>query len=465
MGPSDFARRLPSALFAVCSFAALLALLLRVSSWAWFGVAALCLTPVFVEYSTYARPYALPMALMLGFIWALDTWRQRRNRAYLAIALACALLMPLARTTEPSVLLGMTLLSLIVIRWRAGKEEGGWVWGPIVVTSAGLLVAIPMALVLVDATETVRARGVNSVSIVLDRLWSDVAPAHIEASPVGTIGFLVAGAGITLWIVQLVRGGKNRVWWLGPVLAATILSVVAFVLLAAPAQTYYPRYTYFSLPVLAIGLTLALTKMRSGVWSIAAALGMLGISAYWTLCALNEVHQPDYGVAAERVAGVLEEGETVVWEQDRDLSSYRPRVFPGIPLYLSRTSELMSSREIADGGRVIMPGHRLFLLMEGFSDGLEGWTEVEVADGFSLVVPDFDSGWDVPDQVDALWDACSQLDPAIGSYLCAAAVRIQWESGEMVAAEAAYRSMLDRIGDPAVGDAIKSSLADLPLSA
>ena len=66
----------------------------------WLAVGLLALTPVFLEFSSYARPYALPFFLMMAAAWGFDRWRLTLRVPYLALGGLAVLALPLSRTTE-----------------------------------------------------------------------------------------------------------------------------------------------------------------------------------------------------------------------------------------------------------------------------------------------------------------------------------------------------------------------------
>ena len=81
----------------------------------------------FLRWTAYSRPYALPVFLMLLFVYAGHRWLVDRQAQWLLLAVPSAVLLPLARVPEPMVFLCTTaaVLALLSLRgkleWRATR--------------------------------------------------------------------------------------------------------------------------------------------------------------------------------------------------------------------------------------------------------------------------------------------------------------------------------------------------------
>lgn len=462
IGPSDFARRLPGFGFGVLSLLFMGALLQRLTRLAWVAVAVLALTPLYLEFSTYARPYALPLALMFAFLLSLDQWRVSGHARYLWIGAVLAVLLPFSRTTEPPMFLGMTLMSLLFYLSWLGARQAQWARNAVAVTLLGMAIAIPVALVLFGETSDFQTTELNSIGAVIERLWVQILPVHVEATPFGVVGFLVGVSGYGAALYSGFRNHEQGRWWLLPLGLTALAAPLAFAVISLPSQPYFPRYTYFSLPPIAIGLAFATGWIvRFRFWLVVPLAALLTVGAF-AVRSLTETHLSDYHAASDAVEPLIRGGDAVVWEQNRSLAGYRPKVFPGVPLYIPWSHQVIGSREAAEGDVQFEKGRRMVLLTQRFNEGLKGWTSVEVSEGFYiLILDDVPTEWNLEDQSEALWGACLELEPEVGSYLCAAAVRILSEAGDLDRATENYVSMLDRISDPRVVEVVEASVADL----
>jgi hypothetical protein len=108
-----------------------------------FGVWLLATAPLMVRFSAYTRPYALPLFLMVLFLYSTMLSLDGR-RPWLVVVAATAALMPLARVVEPVVLMAATVavLGWALFRRRLPLRLG---MPPIILTVAAMaFVGYPM---------------------------------------------------------------------------------------------------------------------------------------------------------------------------------------------------------------------------------------------------------------------------------------------------------------------------------
>lgn len=450
LGPSDVTWRLQGFLFAWFGLLLLGTLLVRTGKRAWIAIGLLALSPVFLEISSYARPYALPFFLMVLLVWSFDGWMRSRRRAYLVSGGLSAVTLPLARTTEPTLFLLSTALVLLAVRLKNGKEAGSWVRWPIVLSLVGVSIS---ALVLphVEIARFQAESGILGLDRIVSRLWSQIIPAHVELAPLGVVGFLggIVGVGVAGWL--FVRRGEADYWWILPIALTSMIAPIGFAALSVPWVPYFDRYTYFAAPTLAIGITFTLGLLRSETWINLLGITLLAVASVPAVLSLTETHNPDYKRAGEVVTPLIEAGNVVLYEQDASLARYRPAGFPGVPIYISRTRPVLSTEFVARERFSIEPGKRPLILIKSLSEEIEGWTEVKIADDFHILVPDREpKEWNALEQADALWMACMGLQPQNGSYLCVSAVKILYDSGESTLANSYADATLERIENSAV---------------
>jgi hypothetical protein len=457
-GKRDVVWRLPAVGFAWLALLIIGSLLWRPRDGGWFLVSLLALTPPFLEFSAYARPYALPLFLMALLLWSFERWRSSSKIIYLISGGLAALALPLSRTTEPPVFLLLTLITLLSIRLVYGKARGRWVWLPALLSVVGIAVSI--AVIPFVETESYRAEGVNGLATVMSRLWRDILPVYVDNAPLGVFGLVGGLAGVMLVAWRVLRMKVPSQWWFLPLCFTGIAFPVLFAALSLPNQPYFDRYTYFVAVALGLGLVMLLRLIRSPTSAtIIGTLALLG-SAPVAVSALTEVSRPDFREAAEVSRPLIEAGNLVIYEQVASIARYRPGAFPGAPLYIPRSLPLIGSNQAANGSLEVEPGRRPMILVLGLQSEVDGWTEVPLGGRFHMLVPEQSPAvWDPEQQAAALWSACQSFTPETGSYLCVTAVRILFEAGDTSTAARYAKMTMDRIDDEVVASRVGESLA------
>jgi energy-converting hydrogenase Eha subunit A len=460
MWPAKVVWRLPGVVFALLGAAALGALNWRFRQGGWLLIGLLATAPVFLEFSAYARPYALPFFLMMSLLWGFERWRSTRKWPYLAVGAASALALPLSRTTETPLFLLITLITLLLIRRLAGEEQTGWTRLPMLFTAIGLVgsaVVLPFV-----RTGSFRAEGVNGPGTIITRLWSDIVPLHASYAPLGVFGLVLGSVGLAVTLWSVTRRRAIGSWWMFPLVLTVLGSPIVFAALSRADQPYFDRYAYFAAPAIALGIALIVARARSDAVVALAGLGLLLAGAATAVVALNEVHRADYEQAAGVAEELIDQGNVVVFEQESTLGDYRPAAFPGASLFLPGSPHLVSTDQAARGEARIETGRRPVLLVQGPKQSIDGWTAVEAADGFHVLKPDADHElWDELAQAEALWSACQGLSPDNGSLLCVMATQLAYQAGDMATAQAYATATLDRIGTPVVKDRMTALLDDI----
>jgi hypothetical protein len=234
----------------------LMALLLRRLRIGAAGVVALWVmatAPLLVRYSAYARPYALPLFLMMLFVFATQKWLERRHRPWLILIAAVALALPVARVPEPVVFL---LTSIAVFGWLASRGRLSWRQAsPVIGTVVAALAAVGYPMVRALASETGGKVFDPSPSDIVHRLprgvheiLTGLLPLLAGWMPWWPVTVLLVAAALAL---RPSRRMLLRCWYFWPLLAAPVVFVLAYHLLNPfpfDIRPYRARFAIFFVP-------------------------------------------------------------------------------------------------------------------------------------------------------------------------------------------------------------------------
>ena len=326
------------------------------------GLWAMATAPLLVRYSAYARPYALPVFLMLLFVYAAQSWLDDRKRGWLVVSAVAAVATPLARVPEPTIFFLVTAATLGVASLR-----GQLTWSqtrPLVAISGATLVLVCYPLYHLLASQS---GGIwdPSPSGVLARFGSGVHEVLTGLLPL--LGAWLPWWPVTLAITMLalvVPGSRRRVfhwWFFWPLLAGPAVFVVAYHFMNPfpfDVRPYRARMAIFFVPVfvlLLVSLTQAATeavasgarssqrvKVAVNVLVAAALLGQLPATAR----VLVDNEAPDFGQVAEVLTQRLPRNAIVLYDtasqagQWRQPFSARPR-YMGYTPYVGQVATMM----------------------------------------------------------------------------------------------------------------------------
>lgn len=342
---------------------ALTALLLRRSGLGWAGSAGLLLlatAPLFLRYSGYTRPYAVPLALMLACAVVGSTWLDTGRRRWLLAAFTTALLLPLARVPEPATFLATASLLLVVAGARERLPRGR-AWGLAAVLLLGLLTAGVAAVVqlvaqgstsqgtsfLDLAPSAVLDRVVPAATTVVDR----IAPMYALWFPWWPLVLLVLGLALALPSARRHLLGS---WYWLPLLLGTVAFLLAFQLLVPlGVRDYRIRYAYFLVPPLAIAVAAVVhalaQRRRIGPWVgvlLTAALVVTQAPATWQV--LTRDQAVDLAGAGRVIDDVVPDGAVVVYDGPGAVGRWRQPFF-GEERFLEGDHTIVTARELSRG--------------------------------------------------------------------------------------------------------------------
>ena len=336
-------------IFAGISTLVLMSLFLRRLNFGYagvFAVAVLATQPLMVHYAAYTRPYALPLFLMMAFAYAAWRWLTDRSLAWLIVSAVAALLLPLSRLPEPTVLLATCAAALA---WLAFRGQRSWsATAPLIGISLGALVVVgyPMYLSLASKqTGTIFDPSPAGVAHRFNRgvheLVSALLPSLGDSFPWWpvTIAVIVAAFAIPASRRRLF---EIWVWW--PLLLAPLMFALGYYFLnphSLELRPYRDRYAYFFLPAfvfLVAALATVVRDLRKSSRRVKVGFSILLSAALLSqLPATAEVVTdkigPDYRQAAEVIADEVPDGAIVLYDSPAAPGPYR-QPFSGKPRYL-----------------------------------------------------------------------------------------------------------------------------------
>ena len=389
-GQSDLVQRAPSVLWGVGSLALLARLLLRSGLRAGAVVAVLgfAASPVIVNVTAYARPYALPTFLMLAFITAANAWLERRSRGALAAMVLVAGLLPAARITEPIVFLAST--AAVLWWWQRRRAAAGSARVPMAAAFGGIvLVGLPYSRLLYPELSKSTTDHLTSVA-QLGRVFTEFGPVLVSATP-GWWALMPA-----LAATALLSDGRKRLlglWWWWVLLLVPVVFNLVFLAHTKPSQTYFERYTFtLWLPIavaLGAGIDAAIARRRERgalAWIVIGGCGLfLAASLLQLRTDLTNTERPDWRSFSEFITRHTEPGTTILFEHVAPAADWRLR-FAGGPRYLPAEWSAPSFSEILQRSRAVHHDASIAVALIFAGPEVSGWTRLPHGRYFSLYV-------------------------------------------------------------------------------
>lgn len=399
--------------------------------------------PTFVSYTAYARPYALPLALMIGFLLAVDLWLEQRRWWWGSLVVVIAALLPLSRVFEPPAFLVLVSVTLVVFRrWNA--DWGTAIWLPIASTVAALvLVELPVYLRLQSQLTAYQGETSASLGEQWQRIVDDSLPRLGDVLVNWWLALLLVAAAVA---TRQVRRWLAQSWWFWPVLAMPIAFFVAFHLRTQPGQPYYDRYGYYFLPALAIVLgLLAESSVRAirqpasrlPLASNVVLLVLLGVfGTQLAVSTLDDVRSSggsdwgDYAALGREIETRLPVSTTVVFDSvGRSLGSYRPG-YAGYGRYTSPARQVVNAKAIVQSPAQVSAVDQYAIGTRGPVLDVDGWEVIEASESMTLYVPE--SARSGPDELASdLVRFGEALVPARGAMLRLAGAQLRFEIGDV----------------------------------
>ena len=378
-----------------------------------FAVLVLATAPLMVRYSTYTRPYALPLFLMVLFAYAAQKYLDEGRRGWLVVAAVTAVALPLTRVAEPVVFLLTTaaILAFLSYRGRLSWAQSG----PLIAASGGTLVLVGLPMYLLLAA---RAGSFYdpSASGVLDRFGTGVREIATAVPPLLATSFPWWPATLLVIVTALALPASRRLllqWWMWwPFLAAPVVFLLAYHFLnpfSFYALPYRARSLYFFLPayVLVIAaLSAVVTNVKAAVpQRLRIGLSvLLGGVLVGQLPATADVvlknAAPDFGQISEVLTEDLPDDAIVLYDRPTPAGQSR-QPFLGTPRYMGTTPYVQTVSDLVDDSDYIPENGPVYVLVNGqcaspgrceptrtpWDEDVPGWQMAYQVERFTLYEP------------------------------------------------------------------------------
>jgi hypothetical protein len=286
------------------------------------GLLFLATAPLFVRYSAYARPYALPLTLMVACAVVGTRWLETGHRRWWVLVTLLAALLPLARVPEPTAFLAAAALALLVagLRRRLPRRRAWSLAGALLLGLATSGTVMVLQLLSQSSTRgggtLVDPLGVaDRIAPALTAVQRTVLPLYADWFPWWPLTLAVVG-------IALVVGSTRRQllgsWWWLPLVAGTLLFLAAFLLLVPEGlRDYRIRFAYFLAPALAVAVAVVARAAGATVgWrrpaGLALVLALVASQLPMTWWVLTRDESVDFHRAGQVIAADVPDDALVV---------------------------------------------------------------------------------------------------------------------------------------------------------
>jgi hypothetical protein len=479
LGPGDLRQRLVELLAGIGTllFTAGILRRLRLGPPGTVGLWFLALSPLFIRYSAYARPYSVPLMLMVAFVYVVLRWHDRPRWGWLLAVGIVAAALPLARVTESSIFLALAAVSLLIQGlWK--RMPWARVW-PILAVIAGALLAVALPLTRIAEAEFGETANTNPLAAITDvgpqatRLFTFFPQVLALVFPWWP---LVLAAVLTAFVVPVSRRAIVGWWATVPLLGTGLLWAIVFHLTvtANPDSgfVYRDRMAYFFVP----GVSFVLAFLAAGAAQIAGSQRVLGrlLFAVPVVAVVSQLpmtfeiattkQEPDWQIGAAIVKDEPRDA-FVVFDHPRPPGAWRQKYY-AYPRYLNPENRRLASvsalgpiekeatrpgREVGDINVVLLdwdPTRIRFGTPPPVDmPEVAGWT-MEVRDRFVVYRPE-EPTRGVEGLLATLDDFRDALGPDDGFMFAVAKASLLAELGRTRAARAAAVQILDDVSPEA----------------
>ena len=371
---TDFAARLPAALFGGLSVLLLFLLLRGICSFpvALFFSVLMALLPFHIFYSQEARPYTIALFFLLAFMLVLEAVLLRKARGIVPLVLltcVCTLFL-YSRTLFPLCVFSLVVF-LVLVSWfqAAGKQQSYWSAphaGVIFSLLIAFLIYLPVLMNILEAGQGYLDR--ESQGGVLQRLqtlsflplWQAYAaqfePFEFIVLPLALVG------GYFSFSSRLVQEKPQLQFYTCLLVGVAILNFMVFSLKSS--SPFRPPYAFYIMP---LALLLAaqgvetlrvLLKQRFSFKQLrfvftAAVIVFLGFALTVLVDFKNHANKTDWRGLSEYSRSNFSESDVVIFDSLSKSHSWKP-YFYGMYRYPAGNTNLLRSKDLASGA----PGWR-----------------------------------------------------------------------------------------------------------
>jgi hypothetical protein len=432
---TDFFQRLPAALLGSATVGLIGWILIgeRLFIAAVFASGFVAISPLHVELSQYARPYALPVFMVVATLAAYQRWHGNRSWKWGVWFALLATLALLSRAVMPLIALGV--LGAVALFRRVDAQT---LRRPLSLLRADPLAfgVLPVLVVMVWIPGALRiTSGTGNLSDCFAcGKWGKAAAAVFNfgtfgeraVRPTSLAWLLVISIGILLSPYAR-RALSNTAWLWAPLLMTAPLFAIVHAIVLPPGDLFAHRFLVF-LPVgfavyLSIGLTAALKNRseKSRVrFLILTAVGVLVVVAAVDMVSAVRVQAQsldlaDWRSTAEHVESIETLGDIIIAIDARPFSRESKFGFVAAPRYYDGTSEYATPQNVTDSpDRAIGANryHFMIFVPKMASDWRvpSDWLQAEFSEMLILSTPQLH---DDADRAEAWWTVSSQLRPDV----------------------------------------------------
>jgi len=397
-----------------------------------FAVLVLATAPLMVRYSTYARPYALPLFFMMLFAYAVQRCIDQRDadqrdadqreadqrevdqrrRRWLIVAAITAVALPLTRVPEPTVFLLTTaaILAGLSLRGRLAWAQSR----PLIAASAGTLVFIGLPMYVLLAS-TASSFFDPSPSGVIHRFGTGVHEIATSVLPLLASSFpWWPFTLLTIVIAVGLPAARNRLihWWMWiPFVAAPVAFLLAYHFVnpfSFDTLPYRPRAASFFLPAYAFvvaALCAVVADREAAPRRLRIGLSVLlgGVLIGQIPSTVDDVlynAAPDFGEISDVLTQDLPDDAIVLYDRPTPAGQSR-QPFLGTPRYMGTTPHVETVIDLASDAGSIPPNGPVYVLVNGqcaspgrcapsrdpWTERVPGWRIAYERERFSVYAP------------------------------------------------------------------------------
>ncbi len=456
-------------------------LLLRRLGLRFAGAAALLVmatAPLFVRYSAYTRPYALPMFVMIVMAYAVQSWLKEGRGRWLWLTAVAAFLLPLIRVPEPTVFLVITAVIMGWYTWRGRLTRRQSL--PVLLIAVAAVLSMGLAQYF-SLAESSNGFFDPSPSGVVDRFPEGVH--ELVTAFVPLMGNSFPWWPVTLLVVlaaAVLGAARSRLvdwpmWW--PLVAAPVAFAIAYHFVNPfpfDAIPYRARAASFFIPafVLLVAALASVVERRDLDQRIRVGAAALVGAAFLTqlpptITVVRDDAAPDFGVISEVITSQVPANAIVLYDRPTPAGASRQPFlgnwrYMGDTPYVETLSDLPRQLDsmpstgpvyLLFNGQCAYSGRCIPASRTAVDIAISGWHIAYQHERFTLYAPDHEQ--DGPaGVVEAMQATRAGLGLELGYLQTYVAATVLAEQGQRGQGKALIEQMFAQ-ADPEMADVIR----------